>query len=160
MSPPCKGGAKPTQLNPLKWSLQSDSNQRPADYKSAALPTELWRQFVGICSSHIHGFPHTRGAVDRVRTCDLVLGRNELYQLSYYRLKWSVVADITPEVTTHIILFAVPTGFEPVPRTVTGWNCNHSTTGPINRFFVPFVHHNQFLHRRLHFRNVAAKPYL
>ena len=24
-------------------------------------------------------------AVDRVRTCDLVLGRNELYQLSYYR---------------------------------------------------------------------------
>ena len=40
------------------------------------------------------------------------------------------MADITPEVTTHIILFAVPTGFEPVPRTVTGWNCNHSTTRP------------------------------
>jgi hypothetical protein len=25
---------------------------------------------------------------------------------------------------------AVPTGFEPVSLTVTGWNCNHSTTGP------------------------------
>ena len=93
--------------------------------------------FVGICSSHTLGFPHTRGAVDRVRTCDLVLGRNELYQLSYYRLKWSVVADITPEVTTHIPLFAVPTGFEPVPRTVTGWNCNHSTTGPNYGEFRP-----------------------
>ena len=81
--------------------------------------------------------PTTLGAVDRVRTCDLVLGRNELYQLSYYRLKWSVVADITPEVTTHILLFAVPTGFEPVSRTVTGWNCNHSTTGPNYGEFHP-----------------------
>ena len=38
-------------------SLLSGSNQRPADYKSAALPTELRRQFVGVCSSHTLGFP-------------------------------------------------------------------------------------------------------
>ena len=25
-----------------RWSHQPDSNRRPADYKSAALPTELW----------------------------------------------------------------------------------------------------------------------
>ena len=42
----------------------------------------------------------------------------------------SVVADITPEVTTHVPLFAAPTGFEPVPRTVTGWYCSHSTMRP------------------------------
>jgi hypothetical protein len=27
----------------MKWSLQSESNQRPTDYKSVALPTELCR---------------------------------------------------------------------------------------------------------------------
>ena len=31
---------------------------------------------------------------------------------------------------------AVPTGFEPVSRTVTGWNCNHSTTGPSYQSFL------------------------
>ena len=30
----------------MGWSQQRDSNPRPADYKSAALPTELcWRSF-------------------------------------------------------------------------------------------------------------------
>ncbi len=29
----------------ITLSFQSGSNQRPADYKSAALPTELWKQF-------------------------------------------------------------------------------------------------------------------
>jgi hypothetical protein len=33
--------------NGLKWSRQSDSNRRPADYKSAALPTELCRHLRG-----------------------------------------------------------------------------------------------------------------
>ena len=28
-----------------KWSPQTDSNHRPADYKSAALPTELCGQY-------------------------------------------------------------------------------------------------------------------
>ena len=30
----------------LCWSRLSDSNRRPADYKSTALPTELSRRFI------------------------------------------------------------------------------------------------------------------
>ncbi len=30
-------------LSVFLWSCQTDSNPRPADYKSAALPTELWQ---------------------------------------------------------------------------------------------------------------------
>ena len=37
--------AKQTRLpEQERWSRQSDSNRRPADYKSAALPAELCRQ--------------------------------------------------------------------------------------------------------------------
>src|SRR5207253_10145203 len=32
------------RISNLSWSRQSDSNRRPADYKSAALPTELCRR--------------------------------------------------------------------------------------------------------------------
>ena len=32
--------------------------------------------------------------------------------------------------------FAVLTGLEPAPRTVTGWYCNHSTTGPCLRILL------------------------
>ena len=135
MSPPCKGGAKPTQLNPLKWSFQSGSNQRPADYKSAALPTELWKH-LWVYAHHILLGSHNpwsgrQGSNLRPRTWKERALPTELLPLK------SVVADITPEVTTHILLFAVPTGFEPVSRTVTGWNCNHSTTGPNYGEFHP-----------------------
>jgi hypothetical protein len=34
-------------MTDLGWSRQSDSNRRPADYKSAALPTELYRHLIG-----------------------------------------------------------------------------------------------------------------
>jgi hypothetical protein len=37
--------AKPQRRNEIAESRQSDSNRRPADYKSAALPAELCRQF-------------------------------------------------------------------------------------------------------------------
>ena len=33
-------------IRALQWSRQSDSNRRPADYKSAALPTELYRRYL------------------------------------------------------------------------------------------------------------------
>lgn len=55
-----------------KWSWRLDLNQRPADYKSAALPTEL-RQ-------------HKNGAGNGTRTRNLQLGRLSLYQLSYSRM--------------------------------------------------------------------------
>ena len=37
-----------------KWSWWTDSNPRPADYKSAALPTELHQQL----SNARHNIPH------------------------------------------------------------------------------------------------------
>ena len=43
LPPPWQGGALPDELNPRKWCLRSESNQRHADFQSAALPTELQR---------------------------------------------------------------------------------------------------------------------
>ncbi len=57
---------------PAIWSWRLESNQRPTDYKSVALPTEL-RQ-------HLHF-----GAGSGTRTRNLQLGRLPLYQLSYSR---------------------------------------------------------------------------
>ena len=42
--PPWQGGALPNELNPRKWCLRSESNQRHGDFQSPALPTELQRQ--------------------------------------------------------------------------------------------------------------------
>ena len=41
--PPWQGGALPNELNPHKWCLRSESNQRHEDFQSSALPTELQR---------------------------------------------------------------------------------------------------------------------
>ena len=41
--PPWQGGALPNELNPRKWCLRSESNQRHRDFQSLALPTELQR---------------------------------------------------------------------------------------------------------------------
>ena len=38
-----QGGALPNELNPRKWCLRSESNQRHGDFQSPALPTELQR---------------------------------------------------------------------------------------------------------------------
>ena len=43
--PPWQGGALPNELNPRKWCLRSESNQRHRDFQSLALPTELQRRF-------------------------------------------------------------------------------------------------------------------
>ena len=50
------------------WSFMSESNQQPADYKSAALPLSQWSIF---------------GGNNRDRTCDPLLVRQMLSQLSY-----------------------------------------------------------------------------
>ena len=41
LPPPWQGGALPDELRPLIWCLGPESNQRHADFQSAALPTEL-----------------------------------------------------------------------------------------------------------------------
>ena len=65
------------------WCLGSESNQRHADFQSAALPTELPR--------------HTRenGAGNEARTRYLHLGKVALYRMSYAR-KWRPRRDLNP----------------------------------------------------------------
>ena len=56
-----------------KWSWQSESNQQPADYKSAALPIELCQR--------------NNGASGRNRTTDTGIFSPLLYRLSYRGIK-------------------------------------------------------------------------
>ena len=50
--PPWQGGALPNELNPHKWCLRSESNQRHEDFQSSALPTELQRRIGGLFSKN------------------------------------------------------------------------------------------------------------
>ena len=87
------------------WCLRSESNQRHVDFQSTALPTELQRHIVesfrsplllatrnGLepSTSSVTGWRANRlhhrakyGGNNRARTCDLLLVRQMLSQLSY-----------------------------------------------------------------------------
>ena len=58
---------KPSIFNyQLDWSWWTDLNPRPADYKSAALPTELHQRFIkSSCLSDLFSIPHTGVFVNR-----------------------------------------------------------------------------------------------
>ena len=65
------------QYNNNKWSWQRDLNPRPADYKSAALPTELC-QHMKYIQNHLAAPPEALakgGAGKGTRTLDPQLGR-------------------------------------------------------------------------------------
>ena len=50
----------------LDWSWWTDLNPRPADYKSAALPTELHQHFIkSSCLSDLFSIPHAGVFVNR-----------------------------------------------------------------------------------------------
>ena len=50
----------------LQWSWWTDLNPRPADYKSAALPTELHQHFIkSSCLSDSFSIPHAGVFVNR-----------------------------------------------------------------------------------------------
>ena len=50
----------------LDWSWWTDLNPRPADYKSAALPTELHQRFIkSSCLSDLFSIPHAGVFVNR-----------------------------------------------------------------------------------------------
>ena len=90
------------------WCLRSESNQRHADFQSAALPTELQRHVVqsnrsaqmrfmatrnglepstssvtGWRANRLHHRAKLYGGNNRARTCDPMLVRHVLSQLSY-----------------------------------------------------------------------------
>ena len=69
-----RGAARRNRISSLpeqyyaNWCLRSESNQRHADFQSAALPTELQRhieQSIKLCSDALYGDP------ERTRTVDL-----------------------------------------------------------------------------------------
>ena len=49
----------------LKWCLRSESNQRHADFQSAALPTELQRH---LFQMRVRGFPDSLGIIPQEGT--------------------------------------------------------------------------------------------
>ena len=53
----------------VTWCRHDESNAGPTDYKSVALPTELWRQ--------------NFGGGDKDRTCYILLAKQALSQMSY-----------------------------------------------------------------------------
>ena len=93
--PPWQGGALPTELLPHKWCLGAESNHRHCDFQSHALPTELPRQMAmrkGLepSTSSVTGWHSNQlnyrtmfGGNNRARTCDPLLVRQMLSQLSY-----------------------------------------------------------------------------
>ncbi len=77
-----------------RWCLRPELNQRHADFQSAALPTELQRQMAtrkglepstsGVTGRRSNQLNYRAiGGNNRTRTCDIMLVRHALYQLSY-----------------------------------------------------------------------------
>ena len=109
LPPPWQGGALPDELRPrtraavaARWCLRSESNQRHEDFQSSALPTELQRHMAtekGLepSTSSVTGWRSNQlnysaictfrfekgGGNNRARTCDPMLVRHVLSQLSY-----------------------------------------------------------------------------
>ena len=96
------------ELRGKKWCLRSELNQRHADFQSAALPTELQRHVeprnsrlrcvymatrnglepstssvTGWRANRLHHRAKLSGGNNRARTCDPMLVRHVLSQLSY-----------------------------------------------------------------------------
>ena len=134
LPPPWQGGALPDELRPHirfqkePWCLRSESNQRHVDFQSTALPTELQRHIeqssrsaqmlylatrngLEPSTSSVTGWRANRlhhrakyGGNNRARTCDPMLVRHVLSQLSYApkrRLCAAHLSDMTHYTHEH-----------------------------------------------------------
>ena len=128
------------------WCLRSESNQRHVDFQSTALPTELQRHIVESLSSPQMHYMATRnglepstssvtgwranrlhhrakfGGNNRARTCDPMLVRHVLFQLSYAPLPFRFSFCCSPQrhdtlYTAHLVLSS--TFFEFFQKTIS-----------------------------------------
>ena len=106
LPPPWQGGALPDELRPHLWCPRSESNQRHADFQSAALPTELQGQTYAVAND---------GGNNRARTCDPLLVRQMLSQLSY-----APMGQRQLSYNNMVLLF-----------------CQHLFSSFLNSFFIP-----------------------
>ena len=67
---PCKDSAQPVELWPL-IVLRTGFEPVPYHRKWYVLTSSLTQQIVGICSSHILGFPHTLERLERIELSSL-----------------------------------------------------------------------------------------
>jgi hypothetical protein len=110
------------------WRCHPDLNRGMKVLQTFALP-------LGYGTAPSPGGPAAieNGAVDETRTRDLHLGKVALYQLSYYREKWCLGAELNhrhvdfqstalpTELPRHL---AIRKGLEPSTSSVTGWHSN------------------------------------
>ena len=98
------------------WCLRSESNQRHEDFQSSALPTELQRQMAtrkglepstsgvtGRRSNQLNYRAKLGGGNNRARTCDPMLVRHVLSQLSYAPGSLPLVGSANPQAAKLII---------------------------------------------------------
>ena len=78
-----------------KWCPWTESNCRPLPYQGSALPLSHMGALKPIFSN--------TGAGDEVRTRDILLGRQVLYQLSYTRASTQTEAYVTNSITTSLL---------------------------------------------------------
>ena len=99
----------------------TDSNPRPTDYKSVALPTELIRHIMAAAA------PCTSASSPLIefRTGTNLYKANPLTQhlKSYWIINFIIAQRLT--------YLATSMGFEPTTSSVTGWHSNHLNYGAI-----------------------------
>ena len=99
------------EISGLFWSCWADSNCRPHPYQGCALPTELQQQMAtrkgfepstsGVTGRHSNQLSYWAiknfyGGRNRDRTCDPLLVRQVLSQLSYATVIWWPLGESNP----------------------------------------------------------------
>lgn len=118
----------------LSWSWRLDLNQRPADYKSAALPTELRQHWSG-----------KRGSNPQPTAWKAVALPIELFPLTICQITWSVFAygyagQPSPFFYFNILYAARPRHTKPWRSMVARVGFEPTKAEPTDLQSVPFNH--------------------